>query len=149
MTHIRKATLQDLPQLVNLFDAYRLFYRQKSDLIAAEAFLQERMTKAESVIFVAEVDNQLVGFTQLYPLFSSVRMKRLWLLNDLFVQPASRGKGISKQLINRAKQLAVETQAAGLTLETEQTNDIGNQLYPAVGFTRNADHNFYDWTTPD
>ncbi|MGD1840615.1 MAG: GNAT family N-acetyltransferase [Thermonemataceae bacterium] len=149
MTRIRQATLQDMPQLVRLFDDYRVFYRQKSDLNTAETFLQERITKAESVIFVAEIDNQLVGFTQLYPLFSSVRMKRLWLLNDLFVQPASRGKGISKQLINRAKQLAVETQAAGLTLETEQTNDIGNQLYPTVGFTRNADHNFYDWTTPD
>jgi len=72
-------------------------------------------------------------------------MKRLWLLNDLFVHQDARGHGISKLLIERAKQLAKDTNAAGLMLETEVSNHIGNQLYPATGFKLNEASNFYDW----
>ncbi len=73
-------------------------------------------------------------------------MKRLWLLNDLFVAKEFRGQGISKLLIERAKQLAEQTHAAGLLLETEKTNEIGNQLYPSAGFNLEA-NNFYFWST--
>jgi ribosomal protein S18 acetylase RimI-like enzyme len=74
-------------------------------------------------------------------------MKRIWLLNDLYVKPEYRGKGISKALIERAKALAKETDAVEILLETQKSNDIGNQLYPAVGFELNTDFNFYYWTT--
>ena len=89
--------------------------------------------------------NQLVGFTQLYPIFSSTRMQRMWLLNDLFVHADHRGKGISKALIEKAKELARSNNAAGILLETEKNNDIGNQLYPSVGFELEG-NNFYFWT---
>src|SRR5437868_4723419 len=124
---IRKATLTDLESLSLLFDAYRQFYRKLTDVEGAKNFLEERMKKEESVIFVAE-ENSLAGFAQLYPLFSSTRMKRMWLLNDLFVHPDWRGKGISKLLIEKCFELAKETKAAGVMLETEKTNIIGNQL---------------------
>ena len=65
-------------------------------------------------------EHQLVGFVQLYPLFSSTRMEKLWLLNDLFVDPDYRGKGISKGLINKAKELVEESDACGMFLETEK-----------------------------
>ena len=145
MIIIRNATISDLPQLSNLFDQYRIFYRKQSAPEEAKAFLQERIERNESVIFVAEENDQLLGFTQLYPQFSSTRMKRTWLLNDLFVHEDQRGKGISKQLIDRAKQLAAETNAAGLMLETEKTNVIGNNLYPSAGFVLNEKNNFYWW----
>ena len=83
---IFQATSQHIDQVVDLFDAYRVWYRKPSDKAAAKAFLLERIYAKESIIFVCEnEEKQLVGFTQLYPLFSSTRMKRLWLLNDLFV----------------------------------------------------------------
>lgn len=143
---IQQATVKDLAALSILFDSYRVFYEKESDIAAAKIFLQERIENNESVIFVYFTDdNVMAGFVQLYPLFSSTRMKRLWLLNDLFVLPAFRGKGISKSLIDAAKQLCIQTNACGLSLETAKTNMIGNALYPATGFILDADHNYYYW----
>lgn len=146
MSAVREATLQDLDELAALFDAYRVFYEKQSDIAAAHAFLSERITRNESEIFVAiHPDGAMTGFVQLYPLFSSTRMRRLWLLNDLFVHPRYRGQGISVMLIDAAKQLCVRTGACGMMLETAQSNVIGNNLYPATGFTLDTGHNYYSW----
>lgn len=142
---IRKANLQDLAQLSQLFDEYRTFYHKSSDFSAAQQFLSERLENNDSEIFVAEEGGQLVGFTQLYPLFSSTRMKRYWLLNDLYVNPNFRGKGFSKALIERAKQLCRESDSCGMYLETGKDNQIGNQLYPGAGFKKYDAVNFYEW----
>lgn len=146
MENTRKAILQDLPQLTELFDQCRVFYHKDSDIPAAENFLKERIENKDSEIFVVENEGKLVGFVQLYPLFSSTRMKRYWLLNDLFVNGNYRGKGFSKQLIDEAKELAKSTNSAGILLETGKSNDIGNQLYPACGFELYDDVNFYEWS---
>jgi len=142
----RKATIQDVRQLSELFDQYRVFYHKESDIPAAEKFLAERIENKDSQIFVAENEGKLVGFVQLYPLFSSTRMKRYWLLNDLYVNEDYRGKGYSKALIEEAKQMAKSTDACGIFLETGKSNDIGNQLYPASGFQIYDQVNFYEWT---
>jgi len=144
---IAKASLADLDGLVNLFDQYRVWYRKTSDLEKATDFLKSRLANGDSEIFIAKNDaGELVGFTQCYPLFSSTRMQRMWLLNDLFVEPSCRGQGTSKALINAAKDLARSTEAAGILLETEKSNEIGNQLYPRTGFHL-EENNFYFWTT--
>jgi GNAT superfamily N-acetyltransferase len=143
---VREATKKDINQLSRLFDLYRVYFKQKSDPETGATFLQERMERKESVIYVSDDEGELAGFVQLYPLFSSVRLKRIWMLNDLFVLPEYRGKQISKQLIDKAKQLARETGAAGILLETEKTNEIGNHVYPAAGFERYEETNFYWWT---
>jgi GNAT superfamily N-acetyltransferase len=145
MKNIRKATLQDLETLAVLFDQYRVFYKKESDLNAAKDFLQARMQGKESTIFVALQDSTIVGFVQLYPRFSSTQMKRLWLLNDLFVLEIQRGKGFSVLLLETCKQLCIETGACGLILETAKDNDIGNKLYPKTGFVLDTIHNFYSW----
>jgi len=145
MTVIRKASLNDIGQLSRLFDAYRVFYKKDADVAGAKKFLSERIQNNESEIFVAEIDNSLVGFVQLYPLFSSTRMKRLWLLNDLFVDSKHRGKNISVLLMEKAKEFAIQTNSCGLILETAKTNDIGNSLYPRTGFALDNDHNYYSW----
>ncbi|MET3537119.1 GNAT family N-acetyltransferase [Chryseobacterium limigenitum] len=146
MKNTRKATIQDLPKLAELFDQYRVFYHKDSDVPAAENFLKERIEKKDSEIFVAEENGNLVGFVQLFPIFSSTRMKRYWLLNDLYVNENHRGKGFSKELIEEAKELAKSTDACGVLLETGKSNDIGNQLYPACGFELYDSVNFYEWT---
>lgn len=143
---IERIGLDHLDELAKLFDAYRVWYRMKTDLDGARRFLTDRITKGESIIFGAfNEDDKMVGFTQVYPLFSSTRMGRLWLLNDLFVAPASRGQGISLLLIDRAKSLSMETDAVGVLLETEKSNHIGNQLYPRADFHLEADSNYYFW----
>lgn len=144
---IEQAEQTDVHAIGQLFDLYRIFYHKQSDVPGAVQFLNERMTQKDSVIYIAKsVNGEILGFTQLYPLFSSTRMKRLWLLNDLFVSETHRGQGISKALIQRAKDLAKETKACGLMLETQKTNKIGNQLYPAMGFELENESNFYFWT---
>jgi GNAT superfamily N-acetyltransferase len=146
MIEIRKAQLKDLKSVVELFDQYRVFYEKESDKSQAELFISERLKRNDAEIFVAEVESgRLIGFVQLYPIFSSTRMQRLWLLNDLFVDHAHRGKGISKQLIFAAKELCKQTNACGLMLETAKTNVIGNALYPNAGFSLDIDHNYYSW----
>jgi ribosomal protein S18 acetylase RimI-like enzyme len=146
MTTIRQANHSDIDQLTSLFDQYRVFYGKASDQSSARAFLEQRLTNADSVIFVAAEGSTLKGFTQLYPLFSSVRMKKLWLLNDLYVHEKHRGQGLSVALIDEAKKLCRESGACGISLETAKSNEIGNNLYPKVGFKLNDGHNFYDWS---
>ena len=143
---IIEVNITHLDEVLPLFDAYRVWYRKESDLEGGRSFLAGRIMQKESIIYLAkDEDGKAVGFTQAYPLFSSTRMKRLWLLNDLFVHPDYRGQGISKQLIGAVQWLAKRTNAAGVLLETEKTNDIGNQLYPRTGFELEQ-NNFYFWT---
>ena len=143
----RKAQNKDLDDLSALFDKYRVFYRKEADIERAKDFLVERISSNDSEIFVAEnTESQLIGFVQLYPLFSSTRMEKLWLLNDLFVDPDNRGKGVSIGLINKAKELVKKSDACGMFLETEKSNLIGNNLYPKTGFELNKGANFYEWS---
>ncbi len=146
MIRVEQATLQHIEPLAKLFDQYRVFYEKPSDVVGAKQFLEARIKANESVIFVSFDDNnQMTGFTQLYPLFSSTRMKRLWLLNDLFVHTSFRGKGFSMALIEKAKEHCRATNGCGLILETAKTNIIGNNLYPKVGFELDRDHHYYSW----
>lgn len=144
--NIYQATIDDLEELTELFDGYRVFYEKESDKEGAYSFLKERIEKKESVIFITRNSyGKATGFTQLYPLFSSTRMKRGWLLNDLFVDPKYRAMGFSIALIERAKRHCKETGSVGMTLETAKDNYVGNRLYPKTGWTLDKEHNFYYW----
>ena len=129
MISVRTATIDDAPLLAPLFNAYRVFYKQASDVNAAKKFLEERLLKNESVIFLSFTEDALVGFTQLYPVFSSVSMKRAWVLNDLFIDVSARGKGIGTLLLEAAKQLGRETESKYLLLQTQDDNYAAQHLY--------------------
>ena len=133
-TQLRRATLDDLDALAPLFDAYRQFYSQPADLARARDYLRERMTLGESVVLLAERDGEGVGFTQLYPIFSSVRTARTWLLNDLFVAESARRHGVARALLDAAAAFAREQGAAGLMLETMADNAPARALYRAAGW---------------
>jgi len=146
MSTIIETTNNHLEELSVLFDLYRQFYRQPSDIIGAKKFISERMQNNESIIYVSSSEKgSLSGFVQLYPQFSSVKMKRMWLLNDLYVKEEFRKKGIARKLINRCKQLAKDSNASGLLLETGKNNLEGNVLYPTEGFVLVDESNFYFW----
>ncbi|WP_164111934.1 MULTISPECIES: GNAT family N-acetyltransferase [Sphingobacterium] len=142
---IKKASLEDLNETAELFNLYRIFYRQESDLESGKTFLKERFLNGESEVFLAIVNGKAVGFVQLYKLFHYTRLQKQWLLSDLFVHADYRGQGLSVALINRCKQWSKETGACGLMLETEKTNDIGNRLYPRCDFEYDGLHNYYHW----
>ena len=134
MTDIRRAGTADLTALVPLFDAYRRFYGQPGDPARAEAFLRERLANGESVVLLAERAGEAVGFTQLYPLFSSVRTARTWLLNDLYVAGHARRAGIARALLDAAAAFARADGARGLMLETMRDNAPARALYRAAGW---------------
>jgi GNAT superfamily N-acetyltransferase len=143
---ILRATTGDAERIAPLFDAYRRFYKQKSDLAGARAFIGERLQRDESVIFLALAGDKAVGFLQLYPCFSSTAMKRMWILNDLFVTPEARRGGAAKALMERARQWAVETKADGLWLETAVDNHPAQSLYESLGWKR--DEHYYRYLMP-
>lgn len=143
---IIRATIDDLELLVPLFDGYRQFYKQETNLEGARNFLKAHFEENTSVVFLAlcideQGQRQACGFTQLYPSFSSVSMKRLWILNDLFVSPTARRTGTGTALLERARQFAIETHAKGLSLTTAVDNYTAQSVYEAHGWKR--DQEFY------
>lgn len=145
MKQIEIATLNHLDEFAELFNQYRIFYRQPSELEKGKDFLRERIIQHETVTFLIKTEGQFVGFAQLYPLYHYKALQRQWLLSDLFVVPEFRGRGLSIDLIERCKLFCEETNACGLLLETEKTNVPGNKLYPKCGFELDQDHNYYNW----
>jgi GNAT superfamily N-acetyltransferase len=134
---IRQATLRDLDTLVPLFDGYRRFYGQPSDPARARAFLAERFAHHESLVLLAQDEAGAgLGFTQLYPLFSSVRTVRTYLLNDLFVAPSARRQGVAKALLKAAATQVKALGAASLSLSTGLDNAPAQALYESLGWQR-------------
>ena len=136
---IRRAKKKDIEDLSVLFDKYRIFYKQRSDVENARSFLKKRMKRKESVIFVAEERDELIGFTQLFPIFSSVSMKRTWLLNDLYVNERSRGIGAAAKLLDAAKEFGAETGSKWLILQTAADNFTAQKVYEKNGWVRETD----------
>jgi GNAT superfamily N-acetyltransferase len=140
---IKKATIADIKLVAPLFNAYRIFYKQIANEKAAANFLQERLSKNESVIFIAFVNGVAAGFCQLYPIFSSVGLKRTWLLNDLYVNENARGQGVAAALLQQAKELGIETDARWLLLQTGADNFTAQSVYEKNGWKRVEDY-FYE-----
>ena len=136
---IRRAKKKDIDKLSVLFDKYRIFYKQSSDIDNAKSFLKKRMKRMESVIFVAEERKDLVGFIQLFPIFSSVSMQRTWLLNDLYVNEKARGMGVATALLNAAKDFGAETNSKWLLLQTAADNFTAQKVYEKNGWIRETD----------
>lgn len=144
---IVRGKLKDLDTLVPLFDRYRQFYGKTSDPGAVRHFLRKRLLKKDSVIFLAtSPDKQGIGFVQLYPSFSSVSMKRLWILNDLFVRSDGRRRGVAQKLIGESVAMARRSGAKGLILETARTNSGARRLYRKLGWKVVKDFLTYEFT---
>ncbi|MFT5217493.1 MAG: GNAT superfamily N-acetyltransferase [Glaciecola sp.] len=140
--HIIKAELQHVPDLIPLFDGYRIFYRQTSDYVKAKTFLTNRIQNRESIIYIAYDDENAIGFTQLYPLFSSVSMQPMFLLNDLYVEDNYRSQGIGNLLIDKVKQLCKTLNYKGVAIQTAHTNPA-QHLYERLGFVKDPDLHFF------
>lgn len=143
---LAQGTINDIEPLTVLFNEYRIFYKQQSDAIGARAFLHSRIENNESVIFLVrdKEQNRVIGFTQLYPSFSSISMKRSWILNDLYVTEAYRGRGAAQLLLDAARTYAEQTGAKGLALSTAMDNQVAQALYERNGYEKDeAFYSFY------
>ena len=136
---IRRATIEDLDLIVPLFDGYRQFYKQQSDAVLARTFLVDRFRHHQSVIFLAlNDDGSALGFTQLYPSFSSALARPIFILNDLFVTPAARRRSVGRGLLEAAAEFAKQSGAARLGLSTELDNTPARALYESAGWRQDT-----------
>ncbi|GEP93385.1 Acetyltransferase (GNAT) family protein [Chitinophaga terrae (ex Kim and Jung 2007)] len=138
-----QATELHTNEVAVLFDAYRSYYDRDPDFKGALAFVTERITKKDSVIYVAMLKDEIIGFVQLFPIFTSLGMKKAWLLNDLYVLEEHRGIGAGKALLDAAYQLGKDTDAAWLMLQTYTSNKVAQSLYEKEGFVKDASSYYY------
>lgn len=146
---IRKATLQDLDQLTNLFDQYVVFYKNPSNFEKHKAYLKERMANNEATVYLAfdeENKEKAIGFALIYVTFSSLALNKILILNDLFVDPNVRKNGIGEQLIQQTVALAKELNSNTIRLRTAKNNIIAQGLYHKMGFVREEGLYSYDLT---
>ncbi len=147
---VRSATGTDaeLDALASLFDAYRVFYERPSDVPTARAFIGARLRNGESVVLIAEASDEraplVLGFTQLYPSFSSVACEPIWVLNDLYVTTAARGEGVGRALMNAAREHALRTGVRRIVLATNASNTPARALYESLGYR--PSEGFLDYT---
>ena len=145
MSKIIRASFEHIHQIAILLDQYRVFYGQTSDIEATTRFLEERVSKNEAILFIAYVDEEPVGFTQLYTSYSSVSLQPFFILNDLYVLKKYRGSGIGEALLNKAKELCKEMNYKGLGLETA-TDNRAQQLYEKLGWKKDTACFHYFWS---
>lgn len=141
---VRRANLDDLDQLVPLFDGYRQFYGEASDLSLARQFLAERMSRGQSVVLIAKgPDGTAIGFVQLFPSFCSVRTASIYVLNDLFVALEARRRGVGMLLLRAAAEIGRTAGAVRLELSTAITNVSAQRLYNVLGWKRDEEFHVY------
>jgi GNAT superfamily N-acetyltransferase len=139
-----RADASHIDIIAPLFDAYRVFYRQPTNLPQSRDFIAERIARDESVIFIAvDSDGAALGFVQMFPTFSSIDAHRTWLLGDLFTTPDARGKGVGTLLLNTARDFARLSGAKGMTLETAIDNFSAQRLYESSGYVRDCGYYTY------
>ena len=141
---IQRADIGQLEELASLFNQYRVWYHQEPDLDRARKFLEERLTNSDSTVFIAFNNGVAAGFTQLYPIFTSVGMTKAWLLNDLFVHEDHRGLGVASKLLEKAKEMGRLTGSKWLMLQTGFDNINAQALYQKNGWDKIPDQ-FYEF----
>jgi len=141
---VKRITATSYPLVVDLFNNYRIFYKQPSDTVAAENYIRQRLHRNESIIYVVLIGDNPVGFTQLYPTYSSLRLVKNWILNDLYVDPNHRKQGIASKLINTVIEFAKGDGSKFVQLETAHDNFNAQRLYESLGFVKQeVDGEFY------
>ena len=139
----KMATSDDANIIGEVFDLYRIFYNQVSNVSVAQQYIFERLKKNESTIFFVEENGICLGFTQLYPTFDSVNVRKKIVLYDLFVREEHRRRGIAESLMNTAKEYAFQNNFGSIELSTNKTNLPGQTPYESLGYVR--DNEFYSY----
>ena len=142
--NIKRANKDDANIIGEVFNLYRVFYKQDSNVEIAQKYIADRLKNNESVIFFAEDNDKCIGFTQLYPTFDSVNVRQKIVLYDLFVREEYRRKGFAKLLMIAAKQYASDNNFGSIELSTGKTNTQGQSLYESLGYIRDNEYYTYD-----
>jgi len=129
-----------------LFDAYRQFYGQRSDLEAARQFLTVRLANRQSIVLLAVADEPAVGlgFAQVYPTFSSIHMRPVWIINDLFVAHEARRRGVGRLLLEATATMALAAGACRVVFSSAKENEAAKSLYEVSGYRLDRAFDHYE-----
>ncbi|KAB1157785.1 GNAT family N-acetyltransferase [Flavobacterium luteum] len=139
---VRQAIIDDLNELAQLFADYRVFYGQDFELEKTRSFIQQRLESKDSIIFIAIQSDTILGFSQLYPSFTTIGVQEIWILNDLFIKPKFRQNGVAKMLIEYILDYCKDTNRKKVILSTAYNNDKAQRLYEKLGFTKTKFYNY-------
>ncbi len=144
------ASACDGAALTPLFRQYLAFYHRHPDEAEVREFLQARLAANECVIHVARVGDtqEIGGFTLIYPTYTSLGLRRSWILNDLFVAEQHRREGIARLLVHAVHRHAADTGAALVELETARSNRSAQRLYETEGYRRESEFVRYSRAFP-
>jgi len=145
---VMRVSSPDVSRAAPLFAAYREFYGQPYDLEAATDFLTQRLERGESIVLIALDGENPVGFTQIYPSFSSTRLAPIWILNDLFVGESARGGGAVDALLDTAANLGSDAGAISIELATAHTNLRAQSVYARHGYQIDEHYLHYEKSLP-
>lgn len=146
---VLQADSTHLDTVAALFDEYRQFYQQAKNPTESRAFIASRFAKGDSLILLALREAEGVGMAQLYPSFSSVAMRRIWILNDLFVSPSARRHGVATELLDAASQYARRDGAKRLELATAHDNHAAQSLYRRLGWQQDTQFLHFTFSLDD
>lgn len=143
---IIKANKNYLNLIAPLFDAYRVFYKQDSDILEAEKFISERLENSDSIILLImnKEENEAFGFAQIYPSFTSIGMKKIFILNDIYVKEEYRKTGLARMLLEEVNKITKENKISKITLRTAHSNIAAQRLYESLGYEKEKEFMNYN-----
>ncbi len=144
--HIERAGLAQLDEAAELFQGYLRFYGKCHDQARSRAFVEARLDLRDSVFLLAWDSKRALGFAHLYPTYASLALAPSWILNDLFVAPDARSRGVATALLEAARTMAVHNGAVEIVLQTARSNDQARSLYERLGYV--LDEQFLVYALP-
>lgn len=141
---IIQLTHEHLDSFIDVLVEYREFCGMPARAETCRIFFTNRLLENNAKTFIALSDaNEVMGFVNLYPCFSTLALEKIWILNDLAVSSKFQRLGIAGQLIEEAMAFAQGTGAARIELKTQIDNTGAQKLYSHLGFTVDKDHVYY------
>ena len=138
-----RSTLADLDLIARLFDDYRVFFKAESDPKGSYEFLKRHLQKRTSLLFHVEKAGRPIAFAQVYPIYSSVDMCPVWLLNDFFIDQDFRKQGVGDYLLRSVHEEACKSEVPRILLETTRENVAAQKLYQKIGYKFVENHFFH------
>jgi len=123
MLEIGRAKLADAGDLHPLVEKYRAFYKQPANEKTL-GYLKARLENDEAIVFIARDNAVAVGFTMLYPTFSTVSLSNVWLLNDFTLKRPIAGKVSPANLWKRQKVLRAKPAPQEYFCELQMTTPL-------------------------
>lgn len=140
---IREARRVDVPLILNFIKELADYEHMSDQVIATEPLLEEWIfDKQKAEVLVAELDGVPAGFALFFHSFSTFLGRAGLFLEDLYVRPEYRDRGVGKSLIARLAALTVERGCGRLEWNCLDWNEPSIGFYRALGAQPMS-----DWTT--